>query len=76
MEAKKGIEIETKRMRRKKTGKREIEGLRAGASVSLGVEAGNEENFSFFLATLCGTRDLSSLTRDRTRIPCSGSAES
>ena len=33
-------------------------------------------NFFFFLAALCGTRDLSSLIRDQTRAPCSGSAES
>ena len=30
----------------------------------------------FFLAMLCGMKDLSSLTRDGTRAPCSGSAES
>ena len=33
--------------------------------------------FSFlFLAAPCGMRDLSSPTRDRTRVPCIGSAES
>ena len=32
--------------------------------------------FFFFLATLHGMRDLGSLTRDRTRVPCSGSAKS
>ena len=31
---------------------------------------------SFFLATLCSTQDLSSLTGDWTHIPCSGSLES
>ena len=31
--------------------------------------------FVFFLAVLCGMQDFSSLTRDRTRAPCSGSAE-
>ena len=31
--------------------------------------------FFFFLAALCSTWDLSSLTRDRTRPPCSGSVE-
>ena len=32
--------------------------------------------YFFFLATLRGLQDLSSPTRDRTRAPCSGSAES
>ena len=31
--------------------------------------------FFFFLAALRGMRDFSSLTRDRTRDPCSGSVE-
>ena len=30
----------------------------------------------FFLATPCSTWDLSSLTKDRTGVPCSGSSES
>ena len=30
----------------------------------------------FFLAALCGMRDLSSLTRDGTHAPCNGSVES
>ena len=32
--------------------------------------------FFFFLATWCGTQDLGSPTRDKTRTPCSGSLES
>ena len=32
--------------------------------------------FFYFLAALCGMWDLSLLTRDGTRIPCIGSAES
>ena len=37
----------------------------------------NLKRFEFyFLAELCGTRNLSSPTMDRTRVPCSGSVES
>ena len=48
----------------------------------VGVESGKYLLFYFilfyfiFLATLHGMQDLSSPTRDRTRIPCIGSAES
>ena len=35
-----------------------------------------ENKFFFFLAAPCSLQDLSSSTKDGTRAPCSGSAES